>query len=555
MTAVNEPQLVESVTERRIDVSSTWAERPGARRVVMVGITAPRLLADPSPAAGIAPLSLEPQASQVFHNDADANSNDFVAYNGGAVMISSSVQLIYWGSAWANAATPSMAELTAAAKSMVEGSYLLGLRQYGIGSSRLRGTTWVTAPDPPATYSSDDARNLVWNLIDGGQFPEPDDQGGRNFYAVLMPQGSTYEHADQADGAHGVAKDFDFPADIDSAWFCWIGHADLAGMSETLSHELVEAITDPENDGWKMNRSLNGGDEIGDACRHSSAVLDGATVQAYWSQRDRACIIPTVDPRDWSGLYDDWRSLGGIFPAGAPVTAVSRAPGNLDLFIVGNDGRVYTSWWSAGADWSGINDDWRPIGGFFRPGSRITAVARTGNNLDLFITGYDGRVYSSWWSAGVDWSGINDNWRSLGGFFPPGAPVAAAARTGNNLDLFITGYDGRVYSSWWYAGVDWSGINDNWRSLGGIFPAGAPVAAVARTGNNLDLFITGTDGVVYSSWWYAGVDWSGINDNWRPLGGFFPASAPVAAAARTGNNLDLFIVGNDGRIYSSWWAA
>ena len=178
-----------------------------------------------------------------------------------------------------------------------------------------------------------------------------------------------------------------------------------------------------------------------------------------------------------------------------------------------------------GSTWSGINDNWRPIGGFFPPGAPVAAVARTPDNLDLFITGNDGRVYTSWWFQGVDWSGINDNWRPIGGFFPPGAPVAAVARTGNNLDLFITGNDGRVYTSWWFQGVDWSGINDNWRPIGGFFPAGAPVAAVARTGTNLDLFITGNDGRVYTSWWFQGVDWSGINDNWRPIGGFFPASA------------------------------
>jgi hypothetical protein len=59
---------------------------------------------------------------------------------------------------------------------------------------------------------------------------------------------------------------------------------------------------------------------------------------------------------------------------------------------------------------------------------------------------------------------------------------------------------------------------------------------------------------VYTSWWFAGVDWSGINDNWFSLGGFFPADAPRGAVARTPNNLDLFISGNDGRIYSSWWS-
>jgi hypothetical protein len=75
----------------------------------------------------------------------------------------------------------------------------------------------------------------------------------------------------------------------------------------------------------------------------------------------------------WSGANDNWRSLGGFFPAAAPVTAVSRSAGNLDLFIPGNDSRVYSSWWYAGSDWSGINNSWASIGGFFYE-SHITST-------------------------------------------------------------------------------------------------------------------------------------------------------------------------------------
>ena len=137
--------------------------------------------------------------------------------------------------------------------------------------------------------------------------------------------------------------------------------------------------------------------------------------------------------------------------------------------------------------------------------------------------------------------GINDNWRSIGGVFPAGAPVSAVARQPDHLDLFICGNDGRVYTSWWHAGTEWSGINDNWRSIGGVFPAGAPVSVVARHPDHLDLFITGNDGRVYTSWWHAGTEWSGINDNWRSIGGVFPAGAPVSAVARQPDHLDLFI--------------
>jgi hypothetical protein len=152
-----------------------------------------------------------------------------------------------------------------------------------------------------------------------------------------------------------------------------------------------------------------------------------------------------------------------------------------------------------------------------------------------------------------DWSGIGDRWRSIGGFFPAGAPISVTSRSAGNLDLFVVGNDGRVYTSWWYQGADWSGLNNTWRNIGGVFPKGAPVTAVTKSPNSIDLFITGNDGRVYTSWWYQGADWSGLGDRWRSIGGFFPAGRKVTAISRSARNLDAFITGNDGRAYTSWW--
>src|SRR5262245_51640457 len=141
-----------------------------------------------------------------------------------------------------------------------------------------------------------------------------------------------------------------------------------------------------------------------------------------------ALLSPIGRAQDWSGVNDSWTAIGGFFPAGAPVSAVASNPNQLDLFITGNDGRVYTSWWNPVEGWSGFNNRWSPIGGFFRPGAPVSAVARNPNQLDLFITGNDGRVYTSWWNPNGGWSGFTNRWSPIGGFFPPGAPGSAVAR-------------------------------------------------------------------------------------------------------------------------------
>jgi Kazal-type serine protease inhibitor domain len=186
------------------------------------------------------------------------------------------------------------------------------------------------------------------------------------------------------------------------------------------------------------------------------------------------------------------------------VTAVSRnlpelvsptAISALDVLICGDTGDVYTSWWRGGQGWAGVWDD---IGGVFPPAAPVTAVSRDPNNLDAFICGNDGCVYTSGQTLTSPWSGLGDKWRDIGGVFPPGASVAAVSRNPNQLDLFICGNDGHVYTSWWTAGSDWSGLGDKWRDIGGVFPPGSPVAAVSRNPNQLDLFICGTDGHVYT---------------------------------------------------------
>jgi hypothetical protein len=270
---------------------------------------------------------------------------------------------------------------------------------------------------------------------------------------------------------------------------------------------------------------------------------DGRVYTAWW-----------YEGLEWSSINDgNWRAIGGSFPSGAPVTAISKSPTSIDLFSIGNDGRVYTEWWNEGQEWSGLNG-WRAIGGFFPAGARVAASSRNSGNLDLFISSNDGRVYTSGWNNGQEWSGINDNWQSVGGVFQPASPVTAVSKSPSSIDLFITGNDGRVYTSWWGEGQQWSGVNDNWRAIGGIFQPAAPVTAISKSLNILDLFIIGNDGRVYTEWWVEGQEWSGINDNWRAIGGFFPQGNPIAVSARTPTNLDLFIVGKGNEVYTSWWA-
>lgn len=131
------------------------------------------------------------------------------------------------------------------------------------------------------------------------------------------------------------------------------------------------------------------------------------------------------------------------------IAAVSRAPGNLDLFVIGFDNHVWTTFWNDAVGW---NPEWFHVPGqhvFDREKQQIAAVSRAPGNLDLFVIGFDNHVWTTFWN---DVGGWNLEWFSIPGqevFDRDRQQVAAVSRTPNNLDLFVIGFDNRVWSSWW----------------------------------------------------------------------------------------------------------
>ncbi|MET0898656.1 MAG: M12 family metallopeptidase [Mycobacterium sp.] len=252
----------------------------------------------------------------------------------------------------------------------------------------------------------------------------------------------------------------------------------------------------------------------------------------------------------YGGWFPDWFQLPGrhIFDNKKQhIAAVSRATNNLDLFVLGLDNRAYTHFWNG--NWNG---DWFPLPGqhiFDHTHQQISAVSRTPNNLDLFVIGFDNKVYTHFWNG--NWNG---DWFPLPGrhiFDHTKQKVAVVSRTPNNLDLFVIGFDNRVYTTFWSADGGW---NQDWFPLPGqhVFDhTTQQIAAVSRGPNNLDLFVVGLDNRVYTHFWNG--NWNG---DWFPLPGqhvFDNQRQHVAAVSRGPDNLDLFIIGFDNRVYTHFW--
>ena len=260
----------------------------------------------------------------------------------------------------------------------------------------------------------------------------------------------------------------------------------------------------------------------------------------------------TGQQQTWGGWWPVLEDRPDRFVLGTRVTGVSRDAGCLDVFATGMDWTVKTAAWGTQTQskWRG----WWAVGqGSFLPGTPIAAVCRSANVLDVFAIGLDGRVWSAAWGAHTqgEWNGW---FPILEHVFLPGRSVTVVSRKKDHLDLFAVDGNGEVRTAAWSL----TGNNGKWggwwrvTQTNGQFAPGTPVAAASQSEDQLDLFAVGLDGRVWTAAWgpQTGHQWAG----WWPIGEHhFVQGAQLSATARRKNQLDVFVNGLDGNIWSAAW--
>ena len=238
-----------------------------------------------------------------------------VQHHGGPVGSGMPVELLFWGDWWNTAEGAARLTLySTRVQALLASDYFSELVQYGIAKPHWRGAKIVTEPGPPASFNSNDdvqaVPDLIVDLLEDDVFPDPDDE--KIAFMVFMAKGFTQSIG--ANGSHTKDYDYEFPWDKDWFWVAWVrsfgddGIEDPEDAIRTFSHELVELLSDPEIDGWYAGNAETG--EIGDAGvspggPKQTAWVNGAHVQAYWSNQYGATVIP-ID-RDYKA-----RILGSI---------------------------------------------------------------------------------------------------------------------------------------------------------------------------------------------------------------------------------------------------
>ena len=256
-------------------------------------------------------------------------------------------------------------------------------------------------------------------------------------------------------------------------------------------------------------------------------------------------------------LDNERRNLGSTkpvltsprLPAHAQIGAVSRSADKLDIFVTDRNGVIQTAAWEP-AFTDGWHGWWQLNGGRAAPGAPVNATSRSANKLDAFVIGTDNHVYTAAWEPAFT-TGWHGWWQLRGGIAAPGAAVTVVSRSTNKLDVFVVGTDNHVYTAAWEPAFTdgWHG----WWRIGNVqVPAGSPIHVVSRSADKLDIFVTDVNGVIQTAAWEPAFT-DGWHGWWDLRGGRAAAGAPVTAVSRSANKLDVFVVGTDSRVYTAAW--
>jgi hypothetical protein len=497
------------------------------RRLHQRGMTAPRVLGQVA-VGETRPGQAGPEPGDFFHD------------HGGPVITNVRVVPMFWGSAWNDNLNPnpSVLQVYAGLASIVSGPYMSGLAQYrgvGTGQILLESGTRENTTEPPNPFNDSNISKLVGDAINAGTVPAPNALPGNQYlYTVFLPPG-----INPTNGAGGEHTYFNLNGT--NVHFAWVTHGGgIDSITDLFSHELAEACTDPEGSAFTFDSQgdpgYGGWIEIGDVCEAYSARLNNVEVQAYWSQKDRACIVPTLSlapiPR-WYRLGNE-SITHGILNGGLALAVDGK--GQMHLFARGVNADMLELRESFDPTWG----SWSSMGGGILPDTFSVAVNGDGR-LEVFALGVDNAIWHNWeTSAGGSWSG----WNSTGGV---GVGVPRAVRNANGqLEVFVVGSDSAVWHIKQAGSLDWGKA---WTSLGGKVLTGLfvpPILDVIPNGDGrLEVFAQGTDAGLYHIWQNApngSTGWSA----WARIGGVIS----LLSLARGGDGrLAAFVRGGDSALY------
>ena len=192
-----------------------------------------------------------------------SSANTTVSFGGDPIMMHAHVALLFYGNAWQSGGfTPSAAKVQAAIKKVLNSPYCSQLSDYACTGGDM-DTDWnrIVLSNPPNPFSQGDAEDVVEDVIDSfySTLNHPP-----NFYAVILPPGTSLNTPGQ-NGEH---------SNDGSTYYSYQRFGPLDFITQVFTHELVEALTDPDGGGWQVDpRDDSNWNEIADICKNHGCRL------------------------------------------------------------------------------------------------------------------------------------------------------------------------------------------------------------------------------------------------------------------------------------------
>jgi hypothetical protein len=244
------------------------------------------------------------------NSDGSGDLNNInVTYRGGALIENVQVSTLFMGANWqGNALHDYLNNFFIAL--FDEGSYMANLAQYSaggyrIGNGEIVATAWDHRP-LPATVTDDQVRAEVVLAVQAGALPKP---GRDSLYMVYTAPGTV---VDDGTGQLSGTNFYGYHGYVKQSAVGGFAYAIVAypqewwRLTKTSSHELAEAVTDPQVNAGTLGWYDDNNGEIGDipvalynagaiAETDYLAILEGADgteyiVQNEWSNQDGAPV-------------------------------------------------------------------------------------------------------------------------------------------------------------------------------------------------------------------------------------------------------------------------
>jgi hypothetical protein len=487
------------------------------------------------------------------------------------------IVLVYWDQYFTNtpAAVTSMDQFVS---DLATGGYWGGLGQYGVGGASLQGHAVINmktfptpnSQNPGQAFSETQMQSQLIAWLDQGVVtPKPAGSEENLVYLIVAPSDTTLSLGGTTGGFCGYHQHGKYNASTSRDNLIWgtvqgyskatTGQAFVDSISYCVSHELSEAFSNPDGQGYFNDSN---GCEIGDICE--AAATGGIItvpyktwqVERYWSNMDAQCISGPSKRWQFAG---NSKGFGDLIDGSHPIwIADFTGAGHAQvMFYYKGDG----NWWlgsmvNGQLNWSLVNQS-AGFGNLIDGNHPIWIADFTGAGHAQVMFYYKGD--GNWWlgsmvNGQLNWSLVSQS-AGFGNLIDGNHPIWIADFTGAGHAQAMFYYKGD--GNWWLGSMvngqlNWSLVSQS-AGFGNLIDGNHPIwiADFTGAGHAQAMFYYKGDG----NWWLGSMvngqlNWSLVSQS-AGFGNLIDGNHPIWIADFTGagHAEALFYYKGDG----NWW--